>query len=293
MAAVHAFGRWKGKGAAALGHQADGAGTGEVAEFVGPGASGVDHGASLYLSAVGQCEEPVVFAALQGADLGLCPQVAAALAQAADKALVQAMHVDIAGAGVEKAVHQHFGVQAGYEGQKLSGRQAGEAGRVALGLGEGGVQGFLLIRACHVEHAARGEQRCFGKAGGWVVQHVTAGPGQGLGGLAAVLGVIQRGRAAGGVVAGLRFALQYQHRRWRVAARLGQLPGHRAAGHAAADDHKIPNLHLELPFRRRVLIGPCRVCYIKNDSCLNLITGFKRRIWLWLFCLAPPSAGKA
>lgn len=200
---------------------------------------------------------PAVVDPGDGLDLGVAPQVAAALAQAADIALVQAVHIDVTRTGIEKAVHQHLGVEHGNQGLELCGAQALGIGGVNPGLGVGGIHQIPLIGRAHIEHAARREDGGFGKAGRRRIVEGAAGTGQGLNLGGTVMLFKQRGRAAGGVIAGLRFALQHQHGRRSIATRLRQLPGGGCTGHARAHDDEIPDIFLHCFSPRCSRSWPC------------------------------------
>ena len=247
---VHAIGGREGEGAAALGCDPYGGGAGHGCNLVHPGACGVDDDFGANAQALGQGEVPEVVDAGNAFHGRVAPQVAAALAQAADIALVQAVHVDIARTAIQKTVYQYIGVENGHQGLELLGTQALGIGGVDDGLCIGGIDQLFLRGGAHIEHAAWREDGRFGKACGRRVIEGAAGAGQSLNLGRAVMLFKQRGRAAGGVIAGLGFALQHQHGRGRVTAGLCQLPCGGGTGHARTHDDEIPHFFLHC-------VSPC------------------------------------
>ena len=135
------------------------------------------------------------------------------LAQAADKALVQAVHIDIACAAIEKAVDQHLGIETGHQVLELRSIQALGLGRVNEGLCIGGIDQLFLFCGTDIQHAAWGEDGGLGKTGGRCIVEGAAGTGQGLHLGRTIVLFKQRGRAACGVIARLGFTLEHQHGR--------------------------------------------------------------------------------
>ena len=136
---VHALRGGEGEGAAALRNNVYGGGTRHGGQHIGPCASGVDEGFGLNAAALWQGDVPEVVAAGDALHFRVAPQLAAALAQAANVALVQAVHVNVACAVVQKTVYQHFGVQHGHQRLELLGVQASGTGGVDGGFGVGGI----------------------------------------------------------------------------------------------------------------------------------------------------------
>ena len=103
------------------------------------------------------------------------------------------------------------------------------------------VEGAKLIGSRDHQHAARRQDRMLGEARRRLLQEGAAGPGQAPDRPVAVILGEQRGRTAGGVIAGLALALQNQH-----PPMLGEGIGGRGAGNTGADDDEINGLHNSL-----------------------------------------------
>ena len=237
-AGVHACGHGEGEGRAPARLQANRRHAGQCCDHVGPGTGGIHHGAGGDGLATGQPHAPAVIQALQPRHLGIAADGAAALAQAAQIALVQRVHVDVGGAGLAHAGGHGLGAQAGQLGQQLIARQAAHAGVERQDLGIGRVQQIELIRPRKIDHAARREDGRAAELGRRRIVEGAAGARQRPDVGRAIGGRVQRGRAPRGVVAGLGFALQQQH-----AALPGQFPAHGGAGNARADDDEVVVVH--------------------------------------------------
>lgn len=139
--------------------------------------------------------------------------------------------------------HEQALLQAGHQGAGLARVDALGAQAVAAVHGQGLVQlGFLAGRS-YVEHAARLQQRVLAKTFGRRAVEATAGACQRAYLRGAVALHEHGGRAARGVVSGLRLAFQHHYR----GAAPGQPPGHRGTGHAATDHREIQNLAFHHP----------------------------------------------
>ncbi len=166
---------------------------------------------------------------------GVAPQLAMGMAQAAQKALVQGVDIDVACAIVHKAIHD-AGIEHRHNGAQGIAVQALGIGRVLHGLGVSGVNQGLVRSRAHIHHAARMQDGRVHKPCRRVLIKRPAGACQRLHLLGAVMLFKQGGRTPGGVIAGLAFALQQQH----ALSGLRQLPAHRSTGHARTHHHHIP-----------------------------------------------------
>ncbi len=231
---LHARWHGEGEGRAPARLQADGRHAGQARQLVGPGTGGVHYRACAQHFPTGQRDGPAAWGALQRGDFGIRAQHGAAPPRAAQVALVQRMHVDVGGIGLQHAGGHGLGPQAGQQGQQLVAREQTH-GRVALArVFEGCMQRRQLLRPRHIGHAARGEDGGVPELRRRRVVEGAAGTRQGLNVGRAVSGAVERRRAAGSVVAGLGFALQQQH-----APRRSQFPGYGRTGNARADDHEV------------------------------------------------------
>ena len=147
------------------------------------------------------------------------------------------MHVDVTGIGiVERACHL-FRPQHGQQGQCFFHGNATQMRALAVQGVPFGLQLRFLPGRGNDERAARREQGMLGKPFRRVFEKGAAGAGEGAH-LRRTVALHEQGRrAAGGVVAGLRFALQQQHACMRCQPVRG-----RSAGNACADDDDVSSL---------------------------------------------------
>ncbi|MNO99885.1 hypothetical protein D3C76_916670 [compost metagenome] len=238
MVHVQAVGRREDEGRAAFRLQAQGRGTGQFTNGVGPGASGVDQYRRAEAGVGGVDVPKAVGTAFQAHDFAVGVDLALMAADTAQVALVQGIGVDVAGAGVVQCAVDFFRTQDRHT-------RAGLCGAQQLHLGHAGLGAFILALQLlgvaievHGHFPARGQQWVFGKTLGWRIEERPAGQGQGTHLGRAVSGCVQGGGAAGGVVAGVRFAFEHDH------PRLLRQPETRGrTGNAAADDDVVSLLH--------------------------------------------------
>ena len=173
QAAGHRFRCRQHQGRTAAGHQPDGLRPGQLADFVGPGSGGVDHHRGLPLAS-GGAHLPVEAIVVQHLHGSVAHHRTAMLAHAFQKALVDGMHIQIAGTGLVHRIHHLLGAQhrhhrtgLGRGEAVMAQAQAGQHGQV------GGEFGFLTGGGHH-QCAARCHQRMLGKPGGRVQKKVAA-----------------------------------------------------------------------------------------------------------------------
>ena len=111
---IHVGRAVEGEGGAAAGLQADRRGGAQRGHVIGPGAGRVDDGARAQRGAVGQRQRPDAVGMAGRAQLGIGAQGGAARPHAAQKALVQAVHVDVARVRLLQRAAQLLGAQAGH-----------------------------------------------------------------------------------------------------------------------------------------------------------------------------------
>lgn len=221
----------EGEGGAAARLQAHGPHAAQFGGVVGPGAGGVHQHARPQRLAAGQRQGPGAVLERGGNEFGVVAQHRALARHAAQEALVQGMHVDIAGVRLLDSAAQLVRPQAGHARQRLFGVDQRDVGRLAAEFVVDLSQQILLVGRGDVQHAARAQQGMLAETLRRMFVEIAAGAGQRLD-LGGAVGLHEHGgRAAGGVVAGLGFALQHHDGGGRA-----QAVGHGCAGDAGADD---------------------------------------------------------
>ncbi len=230
MREIHVLRTAEGERGAAARLQADGGGAAQCGGVVGPGARGVDDGPRADLPAIGQGQRPDIVLESGAHQFGVVVQHGALAAHAAQKALVQRMHVDIARIGFLDRAAQLVFAQAGHALDGLAGVDQGHVWRLAVEVFEGVLQQILLIRRPDVQHAARAEERMLAEALRRMLVERAAGARKRLD-LRGAVGLHEHGRGSTG-----RVITGFQHRHGRRGA---QAVGHGGAGDARADHGKI------------------------------------------------------
>ncbi len=214
-------------------HRAYAGGPGDL---VGPRPGGVHHRTGGHVPGV-RADPPASPLPAERPDPGEPAERAPGRADAPQVALVQRVHVDVPGGGL-----QHRAAEPVPPHDRADARHVGDVdlpgGWVDLGpVAQLRVEEVLVAGRAEGQRAPWGEQRVGGEPRGWVGQRVAAGPGQGADRRAAVVLGEQGGGAAGGVVPGHLLHLGQQH-----AAVPGEVVAGGGARDATADDH-IVNRH--------------------------------------------------
>ncbi|MCY1432879.1 hypothetical protein D9M71_488880 [compost metagenome] len=234
---IHALRRGEDEGGAALGLQAQGANAGERGELVAPGAGGVDQHRRLEIALAGD-DQPLLALALDASHFAAELHLPAVATDAAQVSLVQGVGVDVGGAGIEHGALDLVAAQYRHQRAGFVGAEHPHVGDVFEGAVELALQLFGVAAEVHHHLAARREQRMFAEAFRRCVEEGAAGGGQGAYLGRAVGHGIERGRAPGGVVAGVLLALQYQH---PPVARQPVTGG--GAGDPGTDDDEVGLIH--------------------------------------------------
>ena len=240
MAGVHPLRHGKRESGAPARLQPDGWHARHGGHHIRPRARGIHDGAAPQLPAIGQRHVPGIPLFLQAHHLCLGQHLPAPLAQAAQVALVQRMHVDVSRFGLAHASGHGLGFQARQLGQQRGLVHPFHIGGCRTGIVVGPFEQIQLVWPRHVNHATRREDGVCAKLQRGRVVERTAGARQGLDVGRAIRGHVQRSRAPGGVIAGLRFPLQQQH---AAAPVLYKLPGNGSACNTGADDDVVCCLH--------------------------------------------------
>ncbi|MNE05744.1 hypothetical protein D3C76_391700 [compost metagenome] len=238
MVHVQALGWREDERRAAFRLQAQGCGTGQFADGVGPGPGGIDQYRRAEAGIAGVDLPEPLGAAFQAQYFAVGVDLALVAANATQVALVQGVGVDVAGAGVvQRAVDllraQDRHARAGFCcAQQLHLRYAGFRAFILAS------QFFGVAVEVHGHFPTGGQQRVFGKALGRRVEECPAGQGQGAHLGRAICRGVERSRAAGGVISRVRFAFKHDHPRL-----LRQPETRGCTGDAAADDDVVSLLH--------------------------------------------------
>jgi hypothetical protein len=152
--------------------------------------------------------------------------------------MMQGVHVDIAGVGLDDRGREIFPVQHRTERQRLAWRAGRYAGVERAHLVEESREPAALVLTRDPQGAARVHQRRLREVPRPLLQEITAGEGKSADAGMAVGGGVERRRSSGRMVAGLIFRLEHDH-----LASAGKTVGEGRAGDAAAYDHDICDGH--------------------------------------------------
>ena len=230
---VDARRRREDEGRAAPGLDADGRHARQSGYRVDPRARGVEHHRRFVRGAAGS-HLPSIVRARDGRHLGIAHQPPAGPSHAAQVALVDGMHVHVGGIGFVHGTGDLFGPQHRHARQRLVAAQAARVGRHRAQYVPVRVEQAFLAGCPDHQGATRRQQRMFGEACRRVLQKVAARLSERAHLRRAVAFHEERRRAAGRVIAGLRFPFEHGH-----AAVRGKPVGDRSTCDAAADDEKV------------------------------------------------------
>ena len=170
------------------------------------------------------------------------------------------MHVDVGRVGLVGAAEHLLAAQHRHQGQRLVAAQPPRLRRHGLQHRASVRPAAPPARAGDEQRAARRQERVLGKAVGRLLEEGAAGQRQRAHLRRAVAGHEQRRRAAGAVVAGLRFALQQRH-----AAVRREPVADRRRGDAAADDDAVCGAG-HVPMLMNPLIGTVRGARVSDAT---------------------------
>lgn len=242
---IHALGAVEGKGCASARLQADGLHAALLRNLISPGACGIHQRARAQLATVGQGQVPVTAFARGDAQLRIALQHTTGTAHGAQEALVQCMHVQIAGVGFEHRANHCFRVQARHQRERMLGIDQRHIASLCCTDSEGLFQQSLLPLACDIQATARLQQRMLGEISGRLLIESAAGAGQGLDLRCSVTFHEHGCGAAGGVIARLALALEHHD-----PGLPSQAIGQRGPRNTAANDGEIETfavVHTEVP----------------------------------------------
>jgi hypothetical protein len=232
---MRALGHVEGEGGAPLRHQPHDAGSRHPRHHVGPGAGGVDHDRCLEGSGAGRDGPVAIGAELH--HLGIGHHLAAAGAETLEESVMDRVHVHVAGVRLPDRGLGVTGLEERHLRRELVGADHRDRVDRAAAFFQRHRQRGLLIVAADQQGAAGAQQRMLGETLRRRLEEGPAGAGDRADRPVAVDLGIERGGAAGGVVARLGFA--FEHDDPGVA---GELVGGGGAGDAGADHDEVGGL---------------------------------------------------